>query len=109
MSVKQVAKSKSIIAAIAALISVLYTAETAWADYHLTPCDSAQPGGSATADGGQIICIDGGAWITSGDRKEQVIINWDKNHCYVRTVAPPFFPLFRDLRERRETERRPDI
>jgi len=49
MNVKHVAKDKSITAAIAALISVLYTAETAWADYHLTPCDSAQPGGSATA------------------------------------------------------------
>jgi YD repeat-containing protein len=81
MNVKQVAKNKSIIAAIVAMISVLYTAETAYAGPCRTPCSDRVTDWFKTPDGA-FRCFDDGYYFTSiyGFQME---VTWDKNGCFL--------------------------
>ena len=81
MNVEKVAKSKSITAAIVAMISILGATQTAYADVPVrTPCHGAM--GLISLGGGmQILCSESGFWLSSGDLL--VIENWDKDGCPV--------------------------
>jgi hypothetical protein len=81
MNVKQVAKNKSIIAAIVAMISVLGTAETAYAGPCRTPCSDRVTDWFKTPDGG-FRCFDDGYFFTS-IYGFQIDVTWDKNGCFL--------------------------
>jgi YD repeat-containing protein len=81
MNVKQVAKNKSIIAAIVGMISVLYTTETAYAGPCRTPCSDRVTDWFKTPDGA-FMCSDDGYWFTS-IYGFQMRVSWDKNGCFL--------------------------
>src|SRR5439155_14969397 len=83
MNVKKVAKNKSIIAAIVAMISILGAAETAYAGPCRTPCSDRVGEWFRNPDGGFICFDDGSGYLFTSVYGFQMRVSLDKDGCFL--------------------------